>query len=286
MGNDNGVIYYSVGAKCLTRLYVSIYSLRKIYPGPITILTETGDPNVDALRRIADDMGCDARPVRMKIPAGPKTVYLAKCRLHEFTPYEYSVFLDADTLVLRPFMLEMISALNDHDFAITAFANWNTVGRIGKRINAWRPLYPQMIDAARDYGTAINYGVFAFRRRSRFMTELYRHALPGRELSRIPDETCCQLILPQYPHALMSHWFNVSCRYDKPQSEEARVVHYHGNKHCRISKGRYEFHSDLWYKAFGEVRDRIPGDWIAADRQLKIGLRAHDKVKTNTSATP
>jgi hypothetical protein len=101
------------------------------------------------------------------------------------------------------------------------------------------------------------------------MKDWFGMAFKGRELF-IPDETCCQLMVPQYPHVIADHRFNCSYKYDNPDDPDIRVIHYHGRKHCRID---LPYHGDKWIKIFGEVSSRdVAGinTWMpAGDRMLK-----------------
>jgi hypothetical protein len=121
------------------------------------------------------------------------------------------------------------------------------------------------------YGHAINCGVFAWTRESALMREWWNHACPGRDVQRIPDETCLQVILPMFKHKLAPATFNASCKYGDPRSEGVRIVHFHGNKHCRVTgNGTFINASDLWYPHHFEL---VKFDWyrrlIKYDRMLR-----------------
>lgn len=155
----------------------------------------------------------------------------------------------------------------------TQMADWNTRRRcIVKRLMAWKELYPLWVEAALNYGPAINGGVMAFRRDTPLRAEWYRAALPGRH-TFIPDETCLQLLRPHHPHRVVPGEWNASCVYGRPRDEATRIIHFHGRKHCRRG---LPFHADLWVAAHEEVmrldvaglRARQP----AGDRMLKRHL--------------
>jgi hypothetical protein len=220
-------------------------------------------------------------PVSFSTPEGRKRTYLNACECHKFTPYEVTMWLDSDTLVLRDFSL-MFESARSNQFAIAQFADWTSHSRrIQKRIKSWQSIYPNWMEAAISFGPAINCGVFSFRKDSGLMQDWHRLAIPGREFSFIPDETCCQVILPQYPSTVVSHWYNTSCKYDDPKNPECRIVHYHGQKHCRISEdGRFLNHSDMWLRQFDEVRGKLE-KYVEHDRQLFYNLPRWDRCKNS-----
>ena len=301
-----GVLMYNVGKKMLARLYIAMKTLRDVWDGPACILAE--QPH-NPVKKWCKEWDIQFIPVEFSTPEGRKRTYLNACECHKFTPYDVTMWLDSDTMCLRDFS-EMFDAAEEYEFAIAQFASWKTGGKIAKRIKAWKDTYPDKIEAALAFGPAINCGVFAFSSDSKLMADWHGLAIPGRSFSFIPDETCCQVILPEYPHKIMPHWFNCSAKYDKPRCVDTRIVHFHGNKHCRLrSKNevdeiRKEYfrkqkeysckgkmpkdkmaelnrldnnctpilnHSDLWYLEFDKVRSKLE-PYIQHDKQLRQNL--------------
>ena len=271
-----GVIYYNRGPKMLVRLAVSLSSLRKHYQGPVTILSHGGSEHA-VCQQYAARWGAGVSHIEYP-DDGKKQTYLNATLSHLHTPYDPTIWLDSDTLVRGDFADDLWAAANENEFAVAQISSWTTYkGKIASRIRAWTPVYPDWIQAAIDFGPAINCGVFAFRRDSKLMRDWYGLAETGRGLSMIPDETCCQLILPRYPHKIMDQKYNVSCKHSKPFDPDARIIHYHGRKHCRINEGQYLNGCQLWYEQFTEVR-YLPEvkKYIEADRQLRINLGRWD----------
>jgi len=57
--NEKGVIYYNRGTKCCLRMLVSIFSLRRHYKGPVTVMIEGEQDQwfVDRVRALNYDRG-------------------------------------------------------------------------------------------------------------------------------------------------------------------------------------------------------------------------------------
>jgi len=250
MSESRGVIYYNIGLKMLVRLSCSINSLRRIYSGNVSILAdEIGYPECKV---IGNHFGVDV--VKVNLTKDKKNAALLnKCLLHTVTPYDISIFIDSDTIVYKPFF-ELFDLAKIHGFVTTSFSNWTTKrGTIYRRIKAWRELLPNYMDNAMKEAPAINTGTFAFRKDSTLMKDWYDVAVQRYD-SYIPDETACQVILHRYPNLVVSKNYNTSCKYDSPLTDEKKILHFHGRKHCRINhKGEYEYNSNLWFDEFRKI---------------------------------
>lgn len=285
MTASRGAIFYNRGCKMIVRLAVSAHSLRKHYDGPAAILSQ-GDESARPCSEIAKRYGLELSRVEYpQTPQAKNDVFINATLCHTKTPYDVSMWLDSDSTVHGDIM-PMLDAAEEHEFAIAQFTNWNTHGRIAGRIRGWKGIHPdEWIQAAIDYGPAINCGVFAFRKDSKLMADWWSLAVKGQH-TMIPDEVCCQLILPRYPHKMMPPIFNVSCKYGLPEHfADARVIHYHGRKHCRIEKGKVRYHAERWYLEFDEVRDwSVVREHIEYDRQLRHYVKRWDAMDEDTQA--
>lgn len=285
-----GIIYYNTGEKMAVRLAVSVHSLRKFYGGPITILSE-GEPSHAFCEPIAARYDCQCiDTVFRNGTEGKNTTYLNACLVGDHTPYETTVWLDSDTTCHRPFT-ELFDAAEKYDFAIAQFSDWlthkkkdvNRPSKIGGRIESWRGILDGgWLDDAIRFGPAINCGVFAFHLRSALIRDWHKYAKKGQFKSFIPDEVCCQIMLanPRYKHKIMPQHFNCSCKYSDPLADNVRIVHYHGRKHARFNEGKPQYHSDIWYTLFDEIRDwDIVQRYTCKDRMLHKYLHMWDKWK-------
>ena len=87
----------------------SAASLRRFYDGPITLLT---DFPPKATTKLCESLRIDVRRLFLGTDDPFRSRYL-KTQLAQLTPYERTIFLDADTLVLKP-----IDALFQHELAL------------------------------------------------------------------------------------------------------------------------------------------------------------------------
>ena len=193
-----GVIYYNRGEKCLLRICVSIFSLRKVYSGAVCLLYEGAlDPKVG---RFLDKMNVERRQLTYRDDC---RALVRKATTWRDTPYDRTLFLDADTIVLNP-IDEMFEFLSTYDLVVTNFSGWKTSGRtIAGRIKGFSSVVSEEeIQAAikygneSNYGGAVNTGVYAFRKDAKILETWENLAYLGsvNHCSFIPDEIACQII--------------------------------------------------------------------------------------------
>lgn len=277
-----GIIYYNTGQSCLVRLLVSLHSLRKWYQGPVAIVSE-GEESHSICDRIASALDAQVIHWESTVPEGKNHAYLAKTRLNKATPFDTTVALDADTLVVGE-LDSLFPVAEKHAFCVAQFAQWKTSGRIcSRRIVEWRSWLPDDIEPALSFGPAINIGVMAFRRDASIFDDWSDAAPMGRELF-IPDEISCQILLHRHPHHILASNWNCSCKYDNPLRAEVRVIHYHGRKHCRRG---LPFHGILWMEGYkAVVQQDLAGvqTWgPAGDRMLRKYLKAETRENRQKS---
>jgi hypothetical protein len=266
-----GVIYYNVGESCVVRLLVSIYSLKRHYNGPITIISEGVES--DALcSKVAQTMNVTLKHAIFDTNGPKNHPFLAKTKINQVAPYDYNVFIDADTLVVG----RIDELFNTAQFTITRMAEWSTNGtKISHRIKNWSNICPDLIEPALNYKKAINTGIFAFVRDATIFNEWYGLTLKNRD-TFIPDEISCQLLLPKHSHNLLDCRFNWSCKYG-PDIDDIRIIHFHGRKHCRPG---LPFNADKWVKVYNEVVNQNLADvcqWQPAkDRMLYKYLKSNE----------
>ena len=265
-----GVIYYSVGPGCTVRLLVSIYSLRRHYSGPITIISE-GSESDAICSQIAKAMNVDIKYATFDTNGPRNHPLLAKTKINQATPYDYSVFIDADTLVVG----KIDELFNDSQFTITRMCDWSTRGpKVSRRIRNWSDVCPDLIEPALNYGKAINTGVYAFKKDASIFSDWYDLTLKNVD-TFIPDEISCQLLITKHEHLLLDCRFNWSCKYG-PESSDVRIIHYHGRKHCRPG---LPFNATKWIETYNEVvQQDLAGirQWQpAGDRMLYKYMKRH-----------
>ncbi len=263
----HGIIYYNSGKKYLTRLCVSLSSLRNVYKDSVTILCD--EESYDDCKTISEKFDTDIISVDFSSESRNDLLF-NKCLLHKYTPYETSLYLDADTLVVKNTITKLFKEADLHEFVAVQFADW-TPKNIEKRIAEWSNITD--ISKAMEHPYAINTGVFAFKKDSCLVKDWYDLAIKGEKFF-IPDEISCQIMLPRYNHCVVGASFNTSCKFGKIWKRTA-IIHYHGNKHCRIENGKYLYHSDMWYKEFDIIKDFVK-DYIKYDTKLGEYIGFHN----------
>jgi hypothetical protein len=231
-----GVVYLLTGEGYAARLVVSMWSLRRTYQGPITVMA-TADAEEQA-RDIVSDRRLDARLHIVEYAQSNRfPAYATKTTLWQWTPYEVTLQLDADTLVLRS--IDRLFHFPERSVLLTQFSNWTTATpTIRRRVQAWERLelelhekryVERLIRAVSRPWPAVNTGVMAYTRRSRMLSSWRELAHMGRELF-IADEVAMQLLMPRWPHELLDDRWNCSPLFGVHR-KEAHVWHMHGSKH-------------------------------------------------------
>jgi hypothetical protein len=237
-GLTRGVIVFNCGHKCLVRMIVFLRSLRKHYQGPVTVFLE-GPHEQNLVDSVRDTFKVDV--VYRPVSPSKSHALLRKIEICKDSPYNLSIVLDTDTIVVGDFT-ELFEAAKGHDLAICHFAGWDSSGgTISRRIKGYAPLKPEYIDAAVKYGPAINCGVFAWRKDTPIFDEWLPIADWGdtvipdgpnkKDRMYIADEVACQLLLPRYDVNVIGTRCNVSVLHD-PNTPDPRIIHFHGKKHC------------------------------------------------------
>jgi hypothetical protein len=261
-GSNCGIIYFNVGTKCLVRLAVSLFNLRKHWSGPICVLNGgldhgiagriCGDPRISAECRVADI-----------IHRRKNTAYAAKPTIMRQTPFDVTVFLDADTLPVGSVepLLDAVARPPSPGILLTTFSGWVTTGSIiKKRVQS----IARTSEEAARLGAialskpmpAVNTGVIAFRRGSPFLIHWQNITEAGWNVF-IADEMAAQVMTAdpeKYPCLLVDDRWNASPMYHSCPLEDVVVWHFHGDKHVvRPDGGKGRAGHVLWWPAFQEV---------------------------------
>lgn len=276
---ERGVIYLVTGPAHAVRAVVSLRSLRRHFDGPITFYT-TQPESAEVAARCAADARLQVQHLETNQVISPKnSSFLTKLELLTQTPFDVTLYLDADTLVVGP-IDDLFAAAENQEFAATQFAHWVSSGKtIRRRIEAWRDL-PQeripaqelnkLVEEALVTRPAVNGGVFAFRRDSPLLAPWRELAYAGWQ-TFICDEIALQLLLPRYEHSVLDCRFNCSPVFAHRQAD-VRIWHFHGERHVKNERCR-----ELWWPNYRScVLDNIGGlaDWSpGADPQLARFLK-------------
>jgi hypothetical protein len=263
---SRGVIFLNIGTKCLVRLAASIHSLRKFYGGPVCIINAAGTDGGILEKFSADSrLSADVRNVEITTYRR-RSAYVAKPSVYKWTPFDRSLFVDADT-VFRGDPSPLFDLRSP--FVVTQFSNWICSGSIVRsRIEPFFDIQCEPLNvpelarrSINERWPAINTGVFAFDRQWSGMKHWERLTQAARTRANFTDEIACQVLLPEFGSdaSIVGDDYNWSPLYGK--SESPLIVHMHGSKHLRPEA------MPFWMPEFKECVDRnIAGinSWMPA----------------------
>lgn len=268
-----GVLYLISGSKHLNVAVVSAYSLRKSgYTGSIHIAVGD-DAAQEVVSRMAQDNSLHG-PYRnftwhrWQPPTGQRgDNYRAKTFMDGLSPFDETVFLDADTVVRGS--LDPLFTPEPFGVTLTAFSDWKSNGRkIPGRIKGWTDVAADDVAEmlSKPY-PAINTGVLSWRK-SEEANKFFRawQELCARKNVFINDEITAQLIFWRHAVRVLDSRWNHSPVHDN--RTDWTISHFHGKKHVNREQGR-----KIWLPLYDEcVKMNIAGirDWTpAGDRRLR-----------------
>ena len=270
---SEGIIFYNDGTKCLSRLLVSVHSLRKYYNGNICIIS-SGEKGREIVQKVCKEYECQFKEMVSDINNIKYHYFFEKTRMHLYTPYDITFFMDSDTLTIKN-PSDIFSSIEENDFVVPMFSNWTTqTDDIKNRLSQWRIIDNNLVEETINKNRpSVNVGTYGFKKSSEFMKNWFDFTMKNIE-TFIPDEIACHLLLNRYKGIIVDRKYNCSCKYDDPFIEDTRIVHYHGRKHCRITDGKIMYHGELWVKEWKEVFEKNVCDvkeWgkTSGDRYLR-----------------
>ena len=232
-----GVLYYLLGTRHWNVAVTSLLSLREVYDGPVSVLL-VDDLALEMFDRIKKDGrldpidGIDFRSKQQVY--GRHTGYMNKPKIVFASPYDSTVYLDADTIVAKP-----IDSLFGKQYGgrpwLTMFAGWQTNGgRMKRRLLRWKEVMPDEVEYQTTHPLpAINTGVVSFTKGER--AELFGADWMATTESNpgfIADEMAAQLLIRDHGVILVDDRWNCSPIYGKFK-DDVVVWHLHGRKHLR-----------------------------------------------------
>ncbi|MCI0541077.1 MAG: hypothetical protein L0Z50_38230 [Verrucomicrobiales bacterium] len=248
------VLYYNRGTSCYSRLLTSIFSLRKHYAGLVTLMQE--GPLDEGVSNVLKKLNVRVQP----IPESIDRVLVQRSSLWRFMEEDHAMMLDSDTIVRGP-VDEFLDWTKQWGFVASWFSGWVTTGHLmRRRIEQWRRVAPELVSDAVAYGKAINGGVQGWSKATKLLPayeELTRRGDAAGCDRIVLDEIALQLLLPCHRHYLAHHIWNTSGAFG--EIKQARIVHYHGRKHCQAANPR----CDLWKEHYFELRASFPEDTAA-----------------------
>lgn len=245
---SKGILYYNRGTGCLVRMLVSIQSLRTHYSGPISIAHEGKVPEWFEAICVSFDVS------RIPIPESRENVLMAKSKVWRVTPFEHTMFLDADTIVRAP-VEPFLDWIVKYGAVVTKFNDWHTHrGRMRRRIEQWNKVVPELIPKALAYGFAINTGIQGWTKGNPILPAYEAMTARGNVRGigkKMLDEIAMQILLPDFKHHLAGQEWNCGCVHS--DGSKAKIIHYHGHKHCRDGAN-----GEIWKEEYRKLVSRFP----------------------------
>ncbi len=266
---NRGILYLLANDKHAAVLVVSIWSLRKagcFLPVHMAVADDKAQAVAERIAR--DPRLAPFTWARWEAPSGPRgSAYAAKTHMQSLSPFEETLFHDADTLVCG----DVMPMFDFHVEAVTLtqFSTWVSNGRkITGRLKPWAELAPDDVkmNASRPL-PAINTGVLSFDKSPEagaFFEEW--QSLTYKKIMFIVDELTCQLIFWRHSCRVLDSRYNSSPIHDK--RTDAAIYHGHGFKFIKKEQGRR-----IWWPAYQEALTfniASLGEWTpAGDKHLK-----------------
>src|SRR3990172_364703 len=143
---------------------------------------------------------------------GSGPMYLSKTAMHKLSPFDRTIFLDADTLVAGD-ITDVFP--EDDEIRITPWMDWISTGpMMSGRIKEWATQAPG--EVARQLAKpwpAINTGVIGFSRKCQWTMDAWAE-MTARNVRFICDEVAMQLIFPDWPHVILHEKYNMTPHYE------------------------------------------------------------------------
>lgn len=221
-----GYIYYNSGEKCLTNLKRSILSLKKYTSYPIAILSTNCDHNKINIEdvKVIDIEDC-----------GIDNVLANKCYLNKYTPFDRSIYLDSDTIVIS--CIDELFGL--HGFNVTQFANqYFGDSCIVGRIISMKSIYKDILSVKYKKMPSVNTGVMVFDKHSSVFDvwqdnaqKVHKSNLSNvRHFNYLFDELILIGMMPYVKNIkVISNIYNCSASLGCIDDSLAKVIHYHSS---------------------------------------------------------
>ena len=283
--DDAGVLYLYIGHKHANHLAVSLMSLRDVYDGQVAILTDEATGEFLERYVTTDER---LQPIDVVYfpyqQLGRGSAYNAKTSMGDLSPFQRTVFLDADTLVVGDFS-DMIPAANSEEVRFTQFAIWNTHQKtmVG-RLNQWKHVLPHQVWLQlKDPIPAINTGVLGFSKLSKPFMDRW-HVETAKNIGFICDEIAAQLLYPEYPHLLLDERWNCSPMHSAKRmgphmgNTDERILHGHGKKFLKVKK---PVRTTWWlpsYKRAIDLNIASIRSWTNNKKTYTNLIRPHDYI--------
>lgn len=237
---ETGLLFLNSGKKNLPRLLVAIDSLREHTNIETSLISISESDENKYCENICQYYNISLINLNQKL-FFKHHYWFEKARIHLYSPYKYTIFLDSDILILQNFD-ELFNDVVKHEFVATQFADWTTkTRRIIKRLSQWNDTNKDLVKETIESNVgSVNVGVYGFSKQSTLMHNWFDFTITH-PTANLPEETSCQLLLHKYPGYIAPNIYNASCKFHNLHASPPKILHYHGRKHC-VKR----FNGDLW----------------------------------------
>lgn len=255
----NGVVYQLTGSRLAVHCAVSLWTLRQHYRGPATIFASEDCLPIATWLASDNRLNVDIQETELLNDCHREN-FIAKTWTYLESPYDHSVYLDADTVVMGK-----LDELFQYDFAVCQIADYT----IRKNVRCARqylrylehykklgPIYTAMRQrAVAEDVPVLNNGMLAFAKSHPVLWEMHHIAMAGRHYQLLGDNLALQIMLPHHKDiTILDDKWNRCIAYSS-DLETARVVHFHGQRWRTRRSSR-----KLWYQYLMNTIQHNVGD--------------------------
>jgi len=248
----NGIIFYNFGNSCITRLLVSLYTLRKVYTGPVTLMLAKDDANNIKLSKQLNKLNITVQWFDLeKVKRNTKSAI--KPALFKESIYDNTIMCDADLIFIKP-IDELFDQIEQNGTVLTHFMGWYTNGRImSRRLKILEKLFDvDQMKKVYEHNPAINIGVMGISKEKggKFLRkwEQVTKKLAGKFIA---DEIAAHVYI-WYDHVIVGETYNQSGKFaNKNELISNHIIHLHGSSHTNPLRNS----SRLWWASLGSFYD-------------------------------
>jgi len=282
-GNDRGCLFFNFGRSYVLRLLVSVFTLRRVYDGPVTVFHAGEDDSGVRLKAQLKKLDCDVVFVDRISKSWDRH------RFFQDSPYRTTLVFDSDLLFFEPFD-ELWEPLEREGLLLTRFfpspygvdgspdrPGWaNRVGHLESvrgfldadtHAEAFRRLVEERID--------INVGVMGISRPlgEPFLADWSERMERGRSSGILLfDEMLTVGLAGKYPHYLADEKWNCPADefFRRTNLADARIIHYFADglrvHEIRLGRNPFTWAGKKWYEACREAGQVLDlGPWKSTD---------------------